>query len=59
MGKRVVGQLSLDLRTADADAWMACRGLFSLNYLNRHVLKADFMPPLDVAKRLHGKVKAL
>jgi hypothetical protein len=59
MKRRAPGQLSLSLQTPDTAVWMACRGLFSLNYLKQHVQKADFVPPVDAANRLHAKVKAL
>ena len=59
MKKRAQGQLSLALQTPDADAWIACTRLFSLNYLKQHVLRADFVPSTDAAGRLHAKVKAL
>lgn len=54
-----VGQLTLGLQSPDTDAGMACRGLFSLSYLKRHVLKADFVPDLAAAGRLHAKFKTL
>lgn len=57
--RAIAGQLTLGLQSPDVDACMACRGLFSVSYLKRHVLKADFVPSLDAASRLHAKFKAL
>ena len=59
MRKRVPGQLSFHLRTAEADAWIKCKDLFSLNYLRRHIQNANILPPLEAAQRLHAKIKAL
>ena len=59
MKKRLPGQLSLALQTPDTDGWMACRSLFSLNYLKQHGLKTDSVPTAEAAGRLYGKFKAL
>jgi hypothetical protein len=53
-----INQLSLGIQHDEQTSAFACRGVFSLNYLNQHFAKSEGFPSPDEARPIYEKVKA-
>ena len=51
-------QLQLRIQEKEEEAWLRCRGIFSVSYLRQHVAKSEHFPSVQEAEPIYNKLKA-